>query len=139
MTALYEVIPAGVESDYAIDTTDTEDYELADAPPTLFTENDLLLARLRYKEPDGTKSQLIEHLILDRITEIERCDDDFRFVAAVASWGMLLRRSGHAGSATPASILTLAKSGLGPDPTGDRAAFVTMVEKWNASNDVAGK
>ena len=130
VTALYEVIPVGVQSSYVVDTTNSKDYEMPDAPPFLFGENDLLLARLRYKDPDGTESKLIEHLVLDRTTEIDRCDSDFRFAAAVASWGMILRGSPHAGSSNPQSVLDLANSSLGSGKNGERAEFVLMVEKW---------
>lgn len=130
VTALYEVIPNGVDPAYTIDTSATNDYVLEDAPPTLFSSRDILLARLRYKEPDEETSKLIEHLVADRPTEITRVDDDFRFAAAVALWGMLLRNSPHAGDGTVEQAIELATSSLAFDPDRERISFVGVMDTW---------
>ena len=49
--------------------------------------------KLRYKQPNADTSQLLSHAIVDRGARIEQSSDDFRFAAAVAGFGMLLRGS----------------------------------------------
>ena len=56
--------------------------------------------------------------------------EDFRFSAAVASFGMLLRGSEHRGAASVDGVLSLARGALGRDPHGDRAEFVSLVEAF---------
>ena len=52
---------------------------------------------------------------------------DFRFAAAVAGWGMLLRDSEHKGLATFQMVLELAQAAKGDDPFGYRAEFLRLV------------
>jgi Ca-activated chloride channel family protein len=58
----------------------------------------------------------------------ERASEDFRFAAAVAGFGMLLRESPYAGSANWNLVQTLARSGRGVDPHGHRAEFLRLVQ-----------
>ena len=51
---------------------------------------------------------------------------DFKFAAAVASFGMLLRESPYAGDATFGSALELAEEGLGKDRYGYRGEFLEL-------------
>ena len=135
VTAFYEVIPQGVESAFPLDTTNAEDHNLDDAPPNLFTPNDILLARLRYKEPRGTKSKLIEHLVRNEPKALAETGNDFRFAAAVAGWGMLMRGSRYVGASfTPSQIITLAESGLGNDYSGYRSEAVGLMRMWLRSS-----
>jgi hypothetical protein len=53
---------------------------------------------------------------------------DFRFAAAVAEFGMVLRRSEHRGGASLGGVHKLAKDALGPDANGHRAEFVRLVD-----------
>ena len=62
-------------------------------------------------------------------TELPKASDDFRFAAAVASFGMLLRNSAHCGDATLESVLELAAAGRRNDPHGYRSEFVDMVRR----------
>jgi Ca-activated chloride channel homolog len=52
-----------------------------------------------------------------------------QFAAAVASFGMLLRGSEHAGTGNMAAVAEIAASTLGNDPGGYRAEFVDLVRK----------
>ena len=54
---------------------------------------DMLNLKIRYKEPTGDVSRLMEIPVLDRHLTFNTADDDFRFAAAVASLGMILRVS----------------------------------------------
>jgi Ca-activated chloride channel family protein len=54
--------------------------------------------------------------------------DNFRFSAAVAGFGMLLRDSEFKGSMTYNSVLSLARGAKGRDDDGYRAEFIRLVE-----------
>ncbi len=130
VTALYEVIPVGVESAFPIRGVDSLRYQ---APGTLASTSDspeLLFVKLRYKAPDGDESQLIEQPVLDSTNEPSL---DLRFAAAVASFGMILRESEYCGSEwTMANVLSLARGSTGEDTEGYRAEFVRLVEAVNS-------
>ncbi|MBK8256680.1 MAG: VWA domain-containing protein [Polyangiaceae bacterium] len=86
---------------------------------------ELCTVKLRYKDPAGTDSKLIEKVLVDKPNQ--EMSADFKFAAAVASFGMLLRKSPHAGSATYQSVLDLAEPGAGNDPR--RRELVDLVKK----------
>jgi Ca-activated chloride channel family protein len=94
--------------------------------------NELLTLKLRYKAPDGDTSKLLEFPLTDRGVTWEKSSRDFRFAAAVASYGLLLRESPHKGQATWNSTLELAMEGKGEDLAGYRAEFISLVEKARA-------
>ena len=54
--------------------------------------------------------------------------DDFRFAAAVAAWGMLLRDSDHCGDFTLADVARMARGALGADREGYRADFLNLID-----------
>jgi Ca-activated chloride channel family protein len=129
VTAFYEVVPVGAEVGHAIDDTRADEFALDDARPYDFSANDLLHARLRYKKPEETTSRLIEHVVVDERKSIDATDREFRFAAAVAEWGLLLRGSAYKGSGSYEQIMTLAAAGLGSDRNGARAEFIELVRK----------
>ncbi len=88
---------------------------------------ELLTLKLRYKEPEGQTSRLLEYPITDSNRRFAESSKDFRFAAAVAEFGMLLRDSPHKGTATFDSVLELAQEGLGADTQGYRAEFINLV------------
>ena len=135
VTALYEVVPVGAEVGYTVDTAKGDDYRLdADEEiPTFFTANDLLLARLRYKDPADSISRLIEHLVLDEQKSLEKGSESTRFAAAVAGWGRLLRGSAYRGTITYDDVL---RWGGGNDGDERRKEFLELVEK---SRELVGK
>jgi Ca-activated chloride channel family protein len=91
--------------------------------PELFT------LKLRYKQPDGDTSKLIEVPVSDRITRGKPAESsqDLKFVAAVASFGMLLRESPYRGTATFDSAAELAREGKGEDRDGYRTEFIQLL------------
>ena len=82
---------------------------------------------LRYKEPTGDVSRLIQQPVIDRGVALARTSNDFRFAAAVASWGMLLRDSKFKGTATWSNVAELARGALGEDRGGYRGEFLRLV------------
>lgn len=85
-----------------------------------------LTLKLRYKQPDGTQSQLVEVALKDAAKAFESADSDFRFAASVASFGMLLRESPYRGQAEYAKVLAWANTSRDADEGGLRAEFVRL-------------
>jgi Ca-activated chloride channel family protein len=137
VTALYEVVPAG-KSFPASPGVDELKYQPKPAPaaaPQPAPENaspEMLTLKLRYKAPDADESQLREFPLTDAQVPWEKSSHEFRFAAAVASYGMLLRDSPHKGSASWDSTLELAQEGKGRDVSGYRSEFIGLVEKAKA-------
>jgi len=86
--------------------------------------DELLYVKLRYKDPRGETSRLIERSV--RGSEASP-SEDFRFAAAVAEFGLLLRGSEHRGSATFEEVRTAAAGASGRDREGYRAEFIKLV------------
>jgi Ca-activated chloride channel family protein len=93
---------------------------------------DLLTVKLRYKQPDGDKNSLIERSLVDSDTDFNKASPDFRFAAAVAEFGMILRDSPHKGDASLAAVLDWAQEAKGRDESGYRAGFVDLARKAQA-------
>ena len=129
VTAFYEIVPVGVTTGYAIDQSNPEDYRLEDDKPIRFSSGDLMAARLRYKEPHGSTSKLIEHLIANNATPISAASTEFRFATSVVEWGLLLRGSQYRGTASFNNALARAQTSLGDDPDGYRDEFLSLVKR----------
>ncbi len=126
LTVLYEVVPAGVQA--ASNKTDPLRYQLAaDLAGEAFS-GELLLLRMRYKDPDSEQSRLIEAPVRDDGTPFSAASEDLRFAASVASFGMLLRDSDHAGGLTYEDVLDWARDSLGRDVGGYRQEFLELVQ-----------
>ncbi len=122
VTALYEIIPAG--ADEAIPSVDPLKYR-QNGLSTNYDSDELLTIKLRYKQPDGVKSRLFEKAVINR--PAKNTSENFRFSAAVASFGMLLRGSEHMGSSSAQLVLDLATDSRGGDEEGYRAEFIQLV------------
>ncbi|MGD9647665.1 MAG: von Willebrand factor type A domain-containing protein [Pirellulales bacterium] len=93
------------------------------------TTPELLTLKLRYKEPDGATSKLLEFGVADADKPIGEASEETRFAASVALFGMLLRQSPHAGAGTMAAVLEMADSSRQHDEHGYRAEFVELVKQ----------
>src|SRR5262249_23093236 len=96
VTALYELVPVG--SADATPRADPLQYQRIAAAPA-GAEGELMTVKVRYKAPEGDRSELL--------TRVVRGDGgaclpsgDFQFAAAVASFGLLLRGSPNEGLAS---------------------------------------
>ncbi len=92
--------------------------------------NELAFLRLRYKAPDGDVSKLIERPV--RKAELKRqlsdTSDNFRFSAAVAGFGQLLRGGKYMEHFDYDDLRTLANGAKGGDRFGYRGEFVTLLD-----------
>jgi len=130
VTVLYEVEPA-VPTLAGVDPLRYQVNPGADGVklPTAWHGRELLNLKVRYKLSDGTTSRLVETPVKDDDREFETASRDFRFAAAVAGYGMLLRQSPHAAELSWEKIARLAEQGLGEDREGRRAEFVDLVRR----------
>ena len=125
VTALYEIVPVD-EGAPADDGLRYQDRKVIGYDGL---RDELLFVKIRYKEPDGEKSREIREVLKDKPARLARTSDDFRFSAAVAMFGLVLRDSEHKGSATLEGAVSLAKNAMGNDPFQYRAEFVSVVER----------
>ncbi|HFK5507775.1 von Willebrand factor type A domain-containing protein [Elizabethkingia anophelis] len=126
VTALYEIIPAGIEDEFS-----PKNINLKYSKKTEATNNfgkELATIKLRYKKPDGDKSIEIIKNIDNRNIALNNTSDDFRFAADVAWFGMKLRNSQYLKDKETKSILNLGKSATKNDPDGYRNEFLKLVE-----------
>ena len=135
VTALYEIVPVGVESPVELrDQGELRYQQVPDTGPRADTD-ELLFVKLRYQEPGGSESRLLTHPVR-RV--VERPSEDFRFSAAVAAWGMLLRDSEHCAGFGLGDVLRLAEGARGEDPNGYRAEFLELVAHARSLELLAG-
>jgi len=93
-----------------------------------YSTDEILTLSLRYKKPDESTSRLIVHPLRDQRVPLQASSDNFRWSAAVAAYGMVLRNSEHKGSADLDLVLKLASGAKGADLEGYRADFLKMVQ-----------
>lgn len=127
VTALYELIPAATQETTV--RVDALTYQQTQFVPS----DDLLQIKVRYKLPKQADSRLLtKRLPAAEQRSLAQTSNDFRFAAAVAEFGMLLRNSEFKGQASYEQVLTLAKGAKGNDAEGYRAEFIKLVEiaKW---------
>ena len=127
VTALYEIVPAA-QRDRA-SGVDPLRYQRRIETTEAAQNGELLTLKLRYKEPAGQSSRLLEYPVRDSGRGYGQASRDFRFAAAVASFGMILRDSPHRGNVTLDGVLELAEEGRGTDRHGYRTQFLELVKK----------
>ena len=127
VTALYEVLPVGATPDVEIRMPDSLRYQRR---PTITGEStmspELLFVKVRYKQPDGDTSRLLSQPVL--AADNRQPSVDFRFQAAVAEFGLLLRHSDFRAKADLGHVIAAARDALGKDDGGYRAEFVRLAE-----------
>lgn len=127
VTALYEIIPAGVESAYLAEVDELK-YQKTTEPTSASQSDELVTIKLRYKQPDSEASRLFEVPVRDTHTPFARTSDNFRFAVSVAEWGLLLRNSEFKGMANYTQVIQMAQNALEKDLEGYRAEFVRLVK-----------
>lgn len=128
VTALYEIVPVGVNSEM-VGTVDPLKYQQNSTKYIEVKGNgELATVKFRYKEPDGEKSKLQQHVVQAKVTELNKVSEDLRFATAVAELGLLLRESDFKQQANFDRLIARAKAAKGTDNEGYRAEFIRMAE-----------
>ncbi len=139
VTALYELIPAGSsESLKSIDPlkyqSDRKGSKVAEkVKPNLNAE--LMTVKLRYKQPDGHTSTKVEIAVKGKVLELDETSDNFRFSAAIAEFGLILRDSQYKEDASIEQVVALAKQARGEDDEGYRSEFIKLVRLADSLKD----
>jgi Ca-activated chloride channel family protein len=133
VTALYEIVPAGAA--FTLPGVDPLKYQPPLQTIAFPTSEELLTLKLRYKTPEGDTSKLMVIPVIDRGTRFDQASTDFKFAAAVASFGMIQRESAHKGTSTLDSVLAVAKTSRGVDTNGYRAEFINLVKMAKSLSD----
>ncbi len=122
VTALYEIIPA--EDKNFVSSVDPLVFQQTKSVPS----NDWLQIKVRYKQPQSNDSSLMTTRVPDVSATSTLSSENFRFAAAVAEYGMLLRNSEFKGQSSYLQALTLARGARGVDEQGYRAEFIKLLE-----------
>ncbi|MEZ5387579.1 MAG: von Willebrand factor type A domain-containing protein [Prosthecobacter sp.] len=134
VVALYEVVPAnlppGAEPRPAVDSLK---YQAPAISPAQLAEaaksGETMTVKLRYKEPDGDQSKLIEMPVKDDGKTLTASSEEYKFSAAVAGFGLLLRDSAYKGALSWETVRRLAIDGKGADKLGYRGEFLQLIDK----------
>lgn len=129
VTALYEIIPVGVKSDFSIQPIDLKYTKTKTDNDAL--SNELATIKFRYKKPDGNKSIEIIQTIENNVVNLENCSEDYKFCSAVAWFGLKLRDSKLVINKNKSDILALATQSKTKDIDGYRSEFIRLVESAN--------
>ncbi|AWK07281.1 VWA domain-containing protein [Flavobacterium crocinum] len=127
VTALYEIIPAGVKSDYLTAQPDDLKYTKTEISSNNYS-NELATIKFRYKKPDGEKSIEMVQVIENKSVALEKASNDMKFSSAVAWFGLKLRDSKLIANKSSEEIVKLAKQGNSNDEEGYKAEFIRLVE-----------
>ena len=129
VTAFYEIIPAGAKDPFA-PTVDPLKYQLMARIPgnVPSVSNEMLTVKFRYKQPESMVSKLSQKVVYDAPEAFGKTSADFRFAAAVAETGMLLRQSPYKQQATFDQAILIAKDAKDKDEDGYRSEFIRLAE-----------
>ncbi|MBP2616725.1 vWA domain-containing protein [Chryseobacterium jejuense] len=131
VTALYEIIPAGVQSKFLPKDTKLK-YSSSSSAKNF--GNELATVKFRYKKPNEDKSQEITQVIKNESLTASKVSQDFKFASSVAWFGLVLRDSKLIKNNDLKKIEDLAKEGRSTDTEGYRAEFIRLVESYKATN-----
>jgi len=128
VTALYEIIPSSVkESPYLKDIDDLK-YQRTKDTGKGKNSGEWMTVKLRYKQPAGTTSKLLTRTVTGTGIEWEDSSDNFKWSAAVASFGLTIRDSEFKSNASYDLASRLAIDSKGIDAFGYRQEFIRMIE-----------
>lgn len=128
VTALYEVIPTGIKSSFSGSVDDLKYQENKKNRTTDNGSKEILTVKLRYKEPDGNSSKLLQQAVMDGSLLFKNTSNNFRFAASVAEFGLLLRQSDFKQQASFEQVISTATQAMGKDKEGYRSEFIKLAK-----------
>jgi Ca-activated chloride channel family protein len=128
VTALYEIIPAGIKDDFTNSVDPLKYQQPKQSAAVKPSSDEMLTIKFRYKEPAGLASKLSKAVVFDRPVAFDKTTTDFKWASAVAEVGMLLRDSEFKQSANFKSAISIARAAKGTDHEGYRAEFIKLAE-----------
>ncbi|SHJ57336.1 vWA domain-containing protein [Flavobacterium haoranii] len=128
VTALYEIIPVGVKSNYL---KEVDGLKYSNVSTNQNFSEELATIKFRYKKPDGEKSIEMVETIKDNSVLMAKTSDDFKFSSAVAWFGLKLRDSKLITNKSKDAIKALAKQGKSNDAEGYRSEFIRLIDAVN--------
>lgn len=123
VTALYELYPVGSPD---LPKVDALKYQTVTANSG--NADELLTVKVRFKPGRESVSREISRAVASAAPVLSETSDDFRFAAAVAGFGMLLRQAEPVAGLTYPLLRELVKNSRGKDEEGYRAEFLRLVE-----------
>ena len=133
VTAIYEIVPMGVTCPESAGSVDALKYQRTEQAAGSREQGagrgEMLTVKVRYKDPAGELSRKQEFPLKDRGASFAGASADFKFAAAVAGFGMLLRDSEYKGTTTCGDVTAWALAGLEDDAGGYRSEFLTLVDQ----------
>lgn len=127
VTALYEIVPAGI--DFSLNAVDDLKYQKTMPEADTDFTDELLTVKFRYKKPDEEVSRLIIKTLKKSQFKNEHTSENFRFAAAVAAFGSILRESEFVSGYKFSDVYKLAESAKGKDKNGYRYEFLKLVQQ----------
>lgn len=127
VTALYEIVPAG--KPIPASGVDPLKYQKTVETTRAASSDEVATVKIRYKDPEGDTSRLLEFPIKNSDSKFRSASKDFKFAASVAAFGMVLRDSPYKGSADLEDALSWAKDGKGSDSHGYREEFIRLIHR----------
>ena len=129
MTALYEIIPAGVESNLIASVDDLKYQNNPKPEANGILNNELATLKFRYKDPEGDKSKKIVQTIGPKLNKISSNSETTNFIMAVAEFGMLLRESNYLQESSIQQITRLAEDA---DDIKGKDEFLQLVQLYES-------
>lgn len=129
VTVFYEILPEGVAIDVNLPNLQTKKTRIEPDETIFYRPNELLRLRVQYQPFGQEETELIEKPVLDTGLTLKNASDDFKFSAAVAEFGLILREDENKKNANLESVLQLATESKGADLDGKRAEFIDLVKK----------
>lgn len=122
VVACYELVP--VDSVAA----DTSKRRYVKSTLVANHNDELFLLKMRYKQPDGKKSTLIERPVAMRAKPLLQCSNNFLFASSVIEFGLLLRDSKYKEHSSFQTAMARAEATLDFDPDGYRNEFIGLIQ-----------
>jgi Ca-activated chloride channel family protein len=127
VTMLYELVPVGVANAVVGEGLRYQPGTVPAAPGQEVHNDELLTVKLRYKQPDGSTSRLVQGTVTDAQVR-QAPSTEQRFAGMVAAFALHLRGAEGMGLQLPA-IASEARRAIGSDPQGYRREFVELVQR----------